>query len=1188
MSTVNPQLYALAAKVLARWEDEVRRFAPDEHLRWQQLLQQLPAHCDAHQLRDALAPLIAKNRQEQDLFYTFFEAESAEIPEEKPLIQAPTNGFWARYAPFLLLAGLGALIAGMYFSPPHPAALPATPLRLYLTVAAGAAKEVCPDSTTLLQMGTIQSARFTETDADTLRRPLGRLALSTAGCITLQANPDSAGTDSVRYQLQSARGSRAVDVIIDVVQVSGTGETVLTKTTLPTADTLLPYPMPYNHDPLVRAMALGNEGFWVKYAWLWKLGTWLLFAVLLVFFLWWRAWHRKKYVARRNENARPPYVWNIRIPGMAPPDPGDAFQSTLQALRRRTEDEARVPDLPASVRAAARKAGLATLLYKKLSRPSEYLLLVDRHDHRDHRARLYDDLYRTLRNNEVLVERFFFENDLRLCFNEAHPEGIGIEELLFRYPQHRLLVVSAGRGLFSGSTGRLMKWTETLERWKQRALLSPLPPGQWRRREDQLARLFQFAPATMLGLGRVITAFETDDADTGAPDLAKMAALGGGDTIQLDAEGDLLQTLRTALPDETTRNWLACCALWPELHYDLTLWIGNWLEQESGVPVTSFERLSELLRLPWFSQGAMPDAARVLLLNELRATEPTLEPRLRNALHQLLRAQGPPTDSAAWDDFALRIAFNEWMIATDPKLKKALAERIAQYIDATGRTDFIMVQELKGPPGPLDNLLPDNLKKRFFKGGIPAIGLRDLWKDRIWALVALLCAGLALGLWSVEAGKCKGETAEVPLAKDTVIACCIDDYRKIQLFYEYRMRAAAAKDDGAQADTLKPESGLPLGWFNALVQQAQSDTAAMRITREGRANMANALYLAGLPAYRVAENLRKSQKGYDPDTSRLHESACAWFARAARWDSTLYQVRAAQTWCAAPGIVLPADTTQGLTSLVAVVVPGTKPDTTKIPLPDLVPIPGGTYLRGCADEKDPDCGDDEKPVREVKINAFSMGRTEVTNAQYCAFLNAMGNREDGGVTWIDLEEEFQDEHCRIKQKGKKFEVEKGYEQHPVIYVSWYGAKAYCDWLSSKVNGRKYRLPTEAEWEYAARGGNKPGGYKYAGSDDLDAVGWYSGNSGDKIHPVGQKKGNELGLMDMSGNLWEWCSDWFSDSYYADGPVDNPQGPVDGAARVSRGGSWFNTPQFCRVSNRDYWRPGNRDNRLGFRVAVSSQ
>ncbi|MBU6343399.1 MAG: hypothetical protein KGS48_18020, partial [Bacteroidetes bacterium] len=139
MSTINPQLYALAAKILARWEDEVRRFAPDEHLRWQQLLQQLPAHCDARQLRDVLAPLIAKNRQEQDLFYTFFEAESAEIPEEKPVIQAPTNGFWVRYAPFLLLAGLGALIAGMYFLPPHPAALPATPLRLYLTVAAGAA-----------------------------------------------------------------------------------------------------------------------------------------------------------------------------------------------------------------------------------------------------------------------------------------------------------------------------------------------------------------------------------------------------------------------------------------------------------------------------------------------------------------------------------------------------------------------------------------------------------------------------------------------------------------------------------------------------------------------------------------------------------------------------------------------------------------------------------------------------------------------------------------------------------------------------------------------------------------------------------------------------------------------------------------------------------------------------------------
>jgi len=1487
VSTINPQLYALAAAVLRRWEEEVRRFAPDEHLRWQQLLQQLPEHCTAQQLRDALAPLIAKNRQEQDLFYTFFEAESAEIPEEKPQIQAPTNGFWARYAPLLLLAGLGALIAGMYFLPPHPAALPATPLRLYLTVAAGAAKEVCPDSTTLLQMGPIQRARFTETDADTLRRPVGRLALSMAGCITLQANPDSAGTDSVRYQLQSARGSRAVDVIIDVVQVSGTDSTVLTKPASPAADTLLPYPMPYNHDPLVRAMELGNAGFWVKYAWVWKLGAWLLFAGLLVCFLWWRAWRRKKYVARRNENARPPYVWNIRIPGMAPPDPGDAFQGTLQALRRRTEDEARVPDLPASVRAAARKAGLATLLYKKLSRPSEYLLLVDRHDHRDHRARLYDDLYRTLRNNEVLVERFFFENDLRLCFNEAHPEGIGIEELLFRYPQHRLLVVSAGRGLFSGSTGRLMKWTETLERWKQRALLSPLPPGQWRRREDQLARLFQFAPATMLGLGRVITAFETDDADTGAPDLTKMAALGGGDTIQLDAEGDLLQTLRAALPDATTRNWLACCALWPELHYDLTLWIGNWLEQESGVPVTSFERLNELLRLPWFSQGAMPDAVRVLLLNELRATEPTLEPRLRNALHQLLREQGPPTDSAAWDDFALRIAFNEWMIATDPKLKKALAERIAQYIDATGRTDFIMVQELKGPPGPLDNLLPDNLKKRFFKGGIPAIGLRDLWKDRIWALVALLCAGLALVFWPVEAPVCNGLEADIRLDEGETVHCCIETEAQNVLLLEYNYRDAAHLRDTTKLGVLTRAANSGKGWPQGLT----SDTSNLIL--ESRANIANALYHAGLPFYRIADSLRRVQPGFRPDTSIAKQMACRWFEQAAVWDNTPSWVRAANAWCAAPDkpidipdndpncrrvanvqnglgfrtksltqanyallelngdIVLeqgtliqnikPGATVSLLDSTLtawkiqyngrigyvarkyrgnptlisceqtgagggsAVVVPGVRrnyallfavddyksgnfklrysieqtmalanelrseygfdtrviqnptksqilsavkdyqnriytdkdqlliyfsgagyfedggylapsdgnnrsaggnnikytdfqaqinaircpsillaldasmgavlqksaaaigtikqparqliaagfqervPDKSpfaerfletlqnlpqsevmntdrllfdlknikpavfysefgnhapgasfyfvktqaaannpSIPLPDLVPIPGGSYRRGCADEKDPDCSDDEKPVREVKINAFSIGRTEVTNAQYCAFLNAMGNREDGGVTWIDLEGKYEDERCRIKQKGKIFTVENGYEQYPVIYVSWYGAKAYCDWLSSKVKDRKYRLPTEAEWEYAALGGNKPGGYKYAGSDDLEAVGWYEANSDNKVHPVGQKKGNVLGLMDMSGNLWEWCNDWYGEDYYASSPTDNPQGPETGSDRVRRGGSWLTSPRGCRVSFRNFTYPDFRDDALGFRVAASSQ
>ena len=131
---------------------------------------------------------------------------------------------------------------------------------------------------------------------------------------------------------------------------------------------------------------------------------------------------------------------------------------------------------------------------------------------------------------------------------------------------------------------------------------------------------------------------------------------------------------------------------------------------------------------------------------------------------------------------------------------------------------------------------------------------------------------------------------------------------------------------------------------------------------------------------------------------------------------------------------------------------------------------------------------------------------------------------------------------------------------------------------------QFRLPTEAEWEYAARGGDRSKGYKYAGSGNLDEVGWYGGNSGKHTHPVGEKKPNELGLYDMSGNVWEWCQDWYGD--YTDEAQTNPTGPQSGGVRVLRGGSSWLNARFCRVSYRCSGDPGNRYGSIGLRLVLS--
>jgi sulfatase modifying factor 1 len=128
------------------------------------------------------------------------------------------------------------------------------------------------------------------------------------------------------------------------------------------------------------------------------------------------------------------------------------------------------------------------------------------------------------------------------------------------------------------------------------------------------------------------------------------------------------------------------------------------------------------------------------------------------------------------------------------------------------------------------------------------------------------------------------------------------------------------------------------------------------------------------------------------------------------------------------------------------------------------------------------------------------------------------------------------------------------------------------------------LPTEAEWEYAARGGNE--GFKYAGGNSIEQVAWYSGNADNKTHPVGGKKANGFGLYDMSGNVWEFCNDRYGD--YESGLQENPKGPKQGSNRVGRGGSWISFAQYCRVAYRSRWDPGNRNDDLGFRLALSLQ
>ncbi|HAN76648.1 MAG TPA: sulfatase [Bacteroidales bacterium] len=219
----------------------------------------------------------------------------------------------------------------------------------------------------------------------------------------------------------------------------------------------------------------------------------------------------------------------------------------------------------------------------------------------------------------------------------------------------------------------------------------------------------------------------------------------------------------------------------------------------------------------------------------------------------------------------------------------------------------------------------------------------------------------------------------------------------------------------------------------------------------------------------------------------------------------------------------------------------------------MVFVEGGTFNMGST-EGDPD----EKPIHKVTLSSYYMDTYEVTSADFAAFLNENGNKKEGDVLWLDIE----DEDSPIQFVNGEFVAKVGYEKHPILEISWYAANSYAKWMGK-------RLPTEAEWEYAARGGKASKNLVYAGSNNIAEVAWYDENSDSDTREVGLKKPNELGIYDMTGNVWEWCSDWYDEMYYKTAPELNPKGPETGKYRVLRGGAWVSIAKECRVQARDF-------------------
>ena len=217
----------------------------------------------------------------------------------------------------------------------------------------------------------------------------------------------------------------------------------------------------------------------------------------------------------------------------------------------------------------------------------------------------------------------------------------------------------------------------------------------------------------------------------------------------------------------------------------------------------------------------------------------------------------------------------------------------------------------------------------------------------------------------------------------------------------------------------------------------------------------------------------------------------------------------------------------------------------------MIQVKGGSFMMGDSSKRGGMSFREEAPVHQVTLSDYYIGETEVTQALWKAVMNS---------------------------NPSYFK----HNDHPVESVTWDDVHRFIEKLNL-LTGKKFRLPTEAEWEYAARGGKKGKGFVYAGSDSIENVVWYDKNSSLKTHPVAQKRANELGLYDMNGNVWEWCEDWYG--VYTSNAQTNPTGPATGSERVCRGGSWVSYMRYSQIRFRKELNPKFKSYEVGFRLVL---
>ena len=724
----NPHTYTFLNALLTAWKSKGQPSGIDAYLRITQLVEALPEGTDLADLKPLITPIIVTSPQQQTDFYETFDRVLSGFAPLPPSVKKTV--WWKTALKWTALALIISIMVWFVWQWITPTVVEPEKPKTFFNIIVDLKRDAAGRSLSLNEsLKLVDSNLVIQSMSDISPTKTRRFASIRIDSVqkTLFYKPIAVGDDTFDINICITNGTCDTLNYIFKVQENVRNAAPQSTDVIATKD--------YNHQQNISTLVPKLEtklSFRNAYMSGWK---WLI-ALLVAGFL--RAIYHilkiredKKQEEKQAEqdasnlerkpNTTAPFIWQIRIEGAEKVNFDAIFARFTQQLRRRSEIEHLIFDAKRTIKATIAKGGLTTFRYRQPTRADEYLFLIDVHNANDHRAQVFDLLYRTLAHSEVLIERYFYDGDIRLCWNETHRQGVRLNELAHRLGASRLVVVGTAASFMNPQAHELMAWTSVFDAWRQRALLTPRAPMEWNAMERQLATKFRILPANLKGLAALPDTFDAVDAPdfrhwrkekdlNDAPILMPDKLNGEAIMAHLEAEFTVYKNGKT---DTRLLLWLAACALPPVLHWDTTLFFGNLIADIYGkngdeLGLVNLDNLFKINRLSWFLEGKLPNTARLALLNFLEKTHPSVYDRVRTAWDTVLQdnlaaarkaaeERGENFDtSVAFDDLRLQMIINELKRGVEDETKRQnLITELRSLSRGGGKADIVALEILE-------------------------------------------------------------------------------------------------------------------------------------------------------------------------------------------------------------------------------------------------------------------------------------------------------------------------------------------------------------------------------------------------------------------------------------------------------------------------------------------------------------